>query len=71
MAMNQRIIASDLKVNKEQLGDKGLYFERHNAQGLVEKILSVWIDKNQTIEYNYETKLRSFGNTFKSVINRI
>jgi glycosyltransferase involved in cell wall biosynthesis len=71
MAMNQRIIASDLKVNKEQLGDKGLYFERHNAQGLVEKILSVWSDKNQTIEYHYETKLGSFGNTFKSVINRI
>jgi glycosyltransferase involved in cell wall biosynthesis len=71
MAMNQRIIASDLKVNKEQLGDKGLYFERHNAQGLVEKILSVWSDENQTIEYHYEAKLRSFGNTFKSVINRI
>jgi glycosyltransferase involved in cell wall biosynthesis len=71
MTMNQRIIASDLEVNKEQLGDKGLYFERHNAQGLVEKILDVWSDKNQTIEYQYQAKLRSFGDTFKSIINSI
>jgi glycosyltransferase involved in cell wall biosynthesis len=71
MAMNQRVIASDLEVNKEQLGDKGLYFERHNAQGLGEKILGVWSDKNQTVEYQYQFKLRSFGNTFKSVINSI
>jgi glycosyltransferase involved in cell wall biosynthesis len=71
MAMNQRVIASDLEVNKEQLGDKGIYFEKQNVQGLVEKILSVCGDKNQIIEYHYETKLRSFGNAFKSVINRI
>ena len=71
MAMNQKVIASDLEVNKEQLGDKGLYFERQNAQGLVEKILSVWSENNQTIDYHYEAKLGSFGNTFKSVINRI
>jgi glycosyltransferase involved in cell wall biosynthesis len=30
MAMNQNIIASDLEVNKEQLGDNGIYFERLN-----------------------------------------
>jgi glycosyltransferase involved in cell wall biosynthesis len=71
MAMNQRVIASDLEVNKEQLGDKGIYFERHNAQGLVENILGVCSDKNQIIEYQYQFKLRSFGNTFKSVINSI
>jgi glycosyltransferase involved in cell wall biosynthesis len=71
MAMNQRVIASDLEVNKEQLGDNGLYFERHIVEGLVDKILDILSDKNLKIEYQYQDKLSSFGNKFKSLINRI
>ena len=69
MAMNQRVIASDLEVNKEQLGEKGIFFERRNAQELAEKILTILSDENQEIKYDYGAKLRMFGNTFKSLIN--
>jgi glycosyltransferase involved in cell wall biosynthesis len=71
MAMNQRIITSDLEVNIEQLGEKGMYFERYNFCELAQKIKNVFGNPNQPSEYEYTNKLKTFGYTFKSVIDNI
>lgn len=71
MAMNQRIIASDLEVNIEQLGEMGLYFERHNYNELAQKIKNVCSKPKKNLDYQYIKKLKTFGHTFKSVIDNI
>ena len=56
MAMNQNIIASDLEVNKEQLGETGIYFERLNHSELA-NILKDFKSKNNNYYY-FEHKKR-------------
>jgi glycosyltransferase involved in cell wall biosynthesis len=60
MAMNQRVIASDLEVNKEQLVDKGLYFERQNAEDLSKCLIHLGEERSE-IEYNYTEKRKTFA----------
>jgi len=67
MAMNQRIIASDLEVNKEQLGDKGIYFQRQSPEDLT-KCLSRFLDETKEVNYQYHFKLETFANSFNSLI---
>jgi glycosyltransferase involved in cell wall biosynthesis len=66
MAMNQTIIASDLEVNKEQLGDKGIYFERLNSQELA----NIFKDfKPSKRKYDYHSKLKEFATQFYNILN--
>ncbi len=67
MAMNQTIIASDLDVNIEQLGDKGIYFERNNYLMLSEQIVKVSNQKSKT-NYDYNFKKSEFANSLLSLI---
>ena len=67
MAMNQTIIASDLDVNIEQLGEKGIYFERNNHIMLSEQILKIIKNKSK-INYNYNYKKREFANSLLNLI---
>jgi glycosyltransferase involved in cell wall biosynthesis len=60
MAMNQRVIASDLEVNKEQLVDKGLYFERQNAEDLSKCLIHLGEERSE-MEYNYTEKRKTFA----------
>ncbi len=66
MAMNQTIIASDLEVNKEQLGNKGIYFERLNHIELA-NILKDF--KIQNCQYDYQSKLKEFAFQFYNILN--
>ncbi len=66
MAMNQTIIASDLEVNKEQLGESGIYFERLNHLELV-NILKDF--NNQYYQYDYQAKLKEFAFRFYNILN--
>ena len=66
MAMNQTIIASDLEVNKEQLGNKGIYFERLNHNELA-NILKDFKIKN--CQYDYQSKLKEFAFQFYNIFN--
>ncbi len=66
MAMNQTIIASDLEVNKEQLGDKGIYFARLNFIQLANILKDSKIVKNR---YNYHQKLSKFAFQFYNIID--
>ncbi len=68
MAMNQTVIASDLDVNKEQLGESGIYFERLN----VKMLASIMGDFSKCIEkdfiYNYTSKKLEFANKIIEII---
>jgi len=66
MAMNQTIIASDLEVNKEQLGESGIYFERLNHSELA-NILKDF--KIQNYQYDYQAKLKEFAFQFYNILN--
>jgi len=68
MAMNQTIIASDLDVNQEQLGYKGIYFERNNFRHLAERIIFVQ-NKEDRFYYNYRSKIDEFANGIMNLIS--
>jgi glycosyltransferase involved in cell wall biosynthesis len=63
MAMNQRVIASDLEVNKEQLGEKGFFFEKNNPNDLVEKLKRI-DSYSKVFDYQYRLKQRQFALNF-------
>jgi glycosyltransferase involved in cell wall biosynthesis len=64
MAMNQVVIASDLDVNIEQLGDKGFFFDKKSEKYLSEVIISV-LSTDIQVRYGYNDKLSKFANQFK------
>lgn len=58
MAMNQLVIASDLRVNKEQLGEKAIYFDRNSHSALAESLKSFKVSE---VDYLYGNKKMKFG----------
>ena len=68
MAFNKLVLASDLLVNKEQLSDKGIYFERNNANDLAEK-LKLMDNYPNTIDYQYQIKQNQFALDFLACVN--
>lgn len=66
MAMNQTIIASDLDVNREQLGEDGIYFERLNHIDLANALKEY---KNQNCQYDYFSKLKEFAFQFYNILD--
>jgi glycosyltransferase involved in cell wall biosynthesis len=68
MAMNQRIIASDLEVNIEQLGDKGIYFDRNDANECAE-VIERFFESPTTLSFDYKKKQLDFACDFMSCLN--
>jgi len=68
MAMNKCVIASNLNVNIEQLGNKGYYFEPLNAQSLLVQLEKVHLSMPQ-IEYDYISKQKQFALDFLKCVN--
>jgi glycosyltransferase involved in cell wall biosynthesis len=66
MAMNQTIIASDLEVNEEQLGDNGIYFDRLNSEELADILKDF---KPSKMKYDYHLKLKEFATQFYNILN--
>jgi len=67
MAMNQPVIASDLEVNKEQLGGKGVYFDIEDPQDLAQ-LINTDMKMHRTIDYNYSEKLLKFAQIFINLL---
>ena len=67
MAMNQRIIASDLEVNIEQLGDKGKFFSSKDSVELAIKLDEV-LKNEEVIDYIYLNKRLDFAHNFISCL---
>jgi len=59
MRLNKVIIASDLNVNREQLGDKGIFFNMDDYFDLTEKIINL---EARNIDFNYDKKANEFLN---------
>jgi glycosyltransferase involved in cell wall biosynthesis len=57
-SVGKRLILSDLDVHKEQDPQEALYFDRHNAIDLAEKIKHAWIDFETGPDLDLETKAR-------------
>jgi glycosyltransferase involved in cell wall biosynthesis len=70
MAMNQPVIASDLGVNKEQLGVYGWYFDAVDQDTLVKQIQFL-ANNLKPINYNYETKIVDYAETFIKIFDEM
>ena len=68
MAMNKIVIASNLSVNIEQLGEKGYYFDPLNSESLAGQLVKIDMTKPQ-IEYDYVLKQKQFAIDFLNCIN--
>ena len=67
MALGKRVIASSLDVNREQLGDKGLYFDPADADALAEQ-LELAMHSTPYIDYPYAEKVKAFAAEFLSIL---
>jgi len=68
MAMNKCVIASNLNVNIEQLGEKGYYFDPLNPENLASQLVKINMSKPQ-IEYDYVLKQKQFAIDFLNCIS--
>lgn len=68
MAMNKMVLASDLDVNKEQLGDKGIYFNRNDANKCAE-VIERFLESPTTVSFDYKQKQSDFARDFMSCLN--
>lgn len=70
-AMNQNIIVSALDVHKEQLGNKGYYFNPESEDELVKQMVLFLTNDIAKPEFNYEEKRGLFGEKFMEVIKEV
>jgi len=70
-AMNQNIIVSSLNVHKEQLNNKGYYFDPNNENELIHHILCFLNNEVHKPEFNYNEQLSLFGEKFIKIISEI
>ncbi|MBE9048764.1 glycosyltransferase family 4 protein, partial [Pleurocapsales cyanobacterium LEGE 10410] len=63
------VIASDLKVNTEQLGDKGTYFKASDAHHLADIISGFDMEKDELLYEKYDTRVRDFSEKFLNIFN--
>jgi glycosyltransferase involved in cell wall biosynthesis len=68
MAMNKVVLATDLDVNKEQLGDKGIYFGRNDANKCAE-VIERFVESPNTVSFDYKKKQLDFARDFMSCLN--
>ena len=66
MAMNQPVIASDLRVNEEQLGDLGVYFKQDDYQDLSNCIIN-FSEMKPEVNYNYSKRVQDFATNLISL----
>jgi glycosyltransferase involved in cell wall biosynthesis len=70
-AMNKNIIVSSLDVHKEQLGNKGFYFDPSNEDDLNDKLILFLQKKIDAPKFDYQENLQQFGKQFMKVITEI
>ena len=67
MAFNKVVIASDLPVNIEQLGERGYYFERTNPNDLA-RVIQNNLESSPTVKYDYYQKQYQFALDFMACV---
>ena len=70
MFFNKPIIASDLEVNQEQLGNLGFFFENDDFIKLSLLMMEIFTSDIRNVEYGYKNKQLKFGEDFLSLVER-
>ncbi len=70
MFFNKPIIATDLEVNQEQLGNLGFFFNSDDFIKLSELMKLVFDSNIRHVEYEYKTKQLKFGKDFLDLIEK-
>lgn len=77
-SLNTRVLASNLKIHKEQLGSKGTYFDVNNYKRLSKILKKVLLDKkkNKRITYSKLYKInqknfKKFSLTYNKIISKL
>ena len=70
-ALGKMIVASSLEVHKEQLGQKGLFFDPDDAIGLSLHLLQIQREAYQAMDYNYAAARRQFALNFVDIIEDV
>jgi glycosyltransferase involved in cell wall biosynthesis len=70
-SLGKQIIASDFPVHVEQLGDKGLFFQKNSAGELALQMKIVWAESRKSISYDYESDVIRFGRDFLDVATMV
>lgn len=70
-AMNQNCIVSDIEVHKEQLNTKAYYFNPHNEDMLIEKMIEVKSIHKKSFDFNYEKNINENAIHFVKIIRTI
>jgi hypothetical protein len=68
MSMNLKILASDLDVNKEQLGTKGTFFGIDDYIGLSKLLMQINFKSPEKVDYKYSAKQLQFALDFLKII---
>lgn len=68
IALDKIVVASDLPVNREQLGINGLYFNPYSAEDLSNKILQL-LNTSFKPMYNYPTRLSTYAENILQMLN--
>lgn len=70
-AMNQCIIASNLNVHREQLGDAAYFFNPSDPEVLSEIMIKTMNGEKVKYQKNYKDNIQKFGQDFINIINEI
>jgi len=70
-ALKKCIIASSLEVHKEQLGDKGHFFNPDDVGGLSLHLRNIQRDGHQIVDYDYAAGRQQFATSFMAIIEDI
>jgi glycosyltransferase involved in cell wall biosynthesis len=68
ISLGKRLIASNLAVNIEQLGDKGYFFNPEDSADLAEHLLLLAVDSHD-IEYHQERRVKGFAKNLIGLID--
>ena len=58
------VIASDIEVHKEQLGDRGIYFSREDENELAQRLSNFSVNVNHALYPDYGERVKTFARTF-------
>jgi glycosyltransferase involved in cell wall biosynthesis len=61
------IVASNLKVHKEQLNEKGIFFDPHDPASLAQMLKEIMAKGRDTVNYNYEKNVLDFAKQFMRI----
>ncbi len=67
MAIGKPVIASSLDVNREQLGEQGIYFSPTSPEELAARLESI-VENTPEFTYSYDNKVKTFAEDFLSIL---